>query len=576
MSGRRICFLHYLITIVLLMPVISGFGQDYSLYKSRFDEHLTQIKVPETPPGRHFKEAYDAFFAGEYDSVLVHTHQFLISKNQESELRDLCRFFRGTAFLEKSAFHQALHEYDRISGTFVFQPLVDIQRGSAFLYLEQYDKAIKILTSLETRSEGDRALIDKGVLNHNIGICYLHLEMYAEAEPYLLLSLGMHQTAGDTLRMISSYMDLGNLYYIQFRDEQAIPYFSKAYELARKSGTYESRMQAALNMAVVEENRDNPLAALEFRKEFDQWKDSLHDEQRLWETARMERSQQIEHDRQKIELLRRDNEIRRAERNGFIYSSLLLALLLVAAVAVYRRSIRVNRLIRQQKAELDQLNTFKDRMFSVVSHDLRSMVRGLGENNRQLLEEFRGQKLEDLEARLETNKDLSESTLGLLDNTLNWAKLQTGQYYFHRERVKLRPLVDQVAFNYRVLLEQKRISFENSVDPGLRLFMDGESFKIVLRNLLDNAIKFTGENGNIVLLSDEEDGNAVIRVTDTGRGIEPERLKQLFGSDKGSKPSGIGLILCREMLEEQGGSLGVESIPGKGTTVIIRLPMSSD
>lgn len=101
-------------------------------------------------------------------------------------------------------------------------------------------------------------------LYHNLGISYFHIEQYAETEKYLFRSLELQEKDKDTVRMVSSYMDIANLYYAQYKDNEAIPYFEKAYQLSKKTKDFELKQNSALNMAVMEENRKQFSRSLEY------------------------------------------------------------------------------------------------------------------------------------------------------------------------------------------------------------------------------------------------------------------------------------------------------------------------
>jgi tetratricopeptide (TPR) repeat protein len=113
----------------------------------------------------------------------------------------------------------------------------------------------------------------------------LHLKEFKKAEHYLLQSIKLEEKQNDSSILVGSYGDIATLYYDQYKDNLAIPYFEKAYHLSKKVKNYQLKQNAALNMAVVEKNRNHFAKALIYREEYDQWKDSLNNQNKIWEVA---------------------------------------------------------------------------------------------------------------------------------------------------------------------------------------------------------------------------------------------------------------------------------------------------
>ena len=179
-----------------------------------------------------------------------------------------------------------------------------------------------------------------------------------------------------------------------------------------------------------------------------------------------------------------------------------------------------------------------------------------------------------------TAKNLYE----LLDNLLSWALIKRGHKRFYAEKVKIFSIAQVVIDIVSSQVKLKGISLENRIDEYLVVLVDRESIKTVLRNLISNAIKFTPSGGSIILDSRVEDSSFVeISISDSGIGM-PENIKEnLFKIDKKvSRPgtnhepsTGLGLILCKELVEKHGGNIWVESSEGKGSKFHFTLPLSS-
>lgn len=386
--------------------------------------------------------------------------------------------------------------------------------------------------------------------------------------------------------MVSSYMDIANLYYVQYKDREAIPYFEKAYELSKKTKDLESKQNSALNMAVMEENRKRFSKSLEYRKEYENWRDSLNNQNKIWALAELEKEYAVTEKEKEIKVLRTENELKIAERNALLLSSVFLLMLFGTGTYFFRQKIRSNRIILSQKKDLDLLNLTKDKLFSIVSHDLRSSVNALKTSNGQLFEHLETKNWTQVDVLLQGNSSITNSIYNLLDNLLNWSLLQTKQLYFDLEPLHLSSVVQQVAYNYRPLMLYKNIGFDCAIPDEAYVLADLDSVKIILRNLLDNAIKFSRQEGKIKVYS--EMGTAGywnLVVEDSGIGM-PEETRQellresiLLNKKKGHDEivgTGLGLQLCKEMVKKNNAQLWIESEENRGTKMIIQLPKTAE
>lgn len=185
---------------------------------------------------------------------------------------------------------------------------------------------------------------------------------------------------------------------------------------------------------------------------------------------------------------------------------------------------------------------------------------------------------------LKNNSAIVNGAYNLLDNVLNWALLQTQQSYFEITSIRLFFIVEQVAYNYIPLMQEKNIQFKNTVLKGASVFADQESLKIILRNLLDNAIKFSNTDGIIkIYTKNEDDAYCHLIIEDTGLGIkDATRLELLKDTELLSKKehediigTGLGLQLCKSMIKKNKGQFSIESTLGKGTKMIVSLPKTA-
>jgi len=531
-------------------------------------------------------KARSFFLQKQRDSSILYAARYLDLNSTNQFANDYAHFFKGYSLRRKKLFKQARKEFDQISEEFDFYERIYFYKGAVDLELRKFKSAItNFQKALDNIGKESMIRIRPNTLHNNIGIAYLHLKKYDKADEYLLKSVKRVEELKDTVKMIGTYGDIANLYYEQYLDNQAIPFFIKAYKLSKYTSDFDLKRKTAKNMAVVEENRKDYKKALKYRKESQQWKDSLNDQNRIYETAQLEKKMAVEKKEKEVQLLEAENKTKEAQNRVYLFSGILVLVLLIIVFFSYRGTKRRNKIIMAQKESLDQLNATKDKLFSIVSHDLRSSVNAIKTSNKKLLGNIDSQNKKEISQNLQQNSTIVNGAYRLLDNLLNWALLQTQQSYFEMTQLSLSRIVDHVAYNYQPIIEEKEIAYISSVSKKEQVFVDQESLKIVLRNLLDNAIKFTEGKGNIHVYTENLENSYVnLVVEDSGIGIDAETRKELLKdtqllSKKQHEDiigTGLGLHLVKSMIAKNQGRFNIESEKGKGTKIIISLVKSQN
>lgn len=236
-------------------------------------------------------------------------------------------------------------------------------------------------------------------------------------------------------------------------------------------------------------------------------------------------------------------------------------------------------LTKAQKALKEEVVT-KNKFCSIISHDLRgafgivsSLVELIQTQNSSLTQENIDDLLTDI-AKTSTN------TLALLENLLKWAGSQTGSIKFEPKNLKLSELFKDVYNTKKDIANVKGIDLNIELENSTTVFGDLNMIMVILRNLVSNAIKFTPENGTITINSSVNANSVKVNVTDNGIGIPSNKIDKLFAIEtqtstygtNNEKGNGLGLILCKEFAEQNGGEIGIESTEGKGTTVWFTIP----
>ncbi|MGE5457856.1 MAG: sensor histidine kinase, partial [Methanococcaceae archaeon] len=215
-----------------------------------------------------------------------------------------------------------------------------------------------------------------------------------------------------------------------------------------------------------------------------------------------------------------------------------------------------------------------------IAHDLRGPFSGFLGLTEILAANLDGMEKEEIETCGKVMHSTAKKIFQLLTNLLDWSRLQS-------DKIELKPMdlnvcaeVENIISLYSTAAENKSILLENNCDKQMWIKSDQNMFSTILRNLISNAVKFTGTGGRISMESKVKNNFVEISVTDSGVGMTQEAMDKVFRIDSGyttlgtnnEEGTGLGLVLCKELIEKNGGQISVESVPDKGTTFNVKLP----
>jgi PAS domain S-box-containing protein len=234
--------------------------------------------------------------------------------------------------------------------------------------------------------------------------------------------------------------------------------------------------------------------------------------------------------------------------------------------------------------ELREANAAKDKFFSIIAHDLKSPFMGLLGLTDILQNDFETMSLNQLRKFINDIDGASKKIYRLLENLLTWSRLQVGKMPFSPSEVDFTPFCANINSLLNGNAENKHIGLNFNVEEGIKIYADENMLCSVMTNLISNALKFTPSGGNVTINARLNHGNLEVGVTDTGNGIRPDDLKKLFRIDAqystkgtaGEMGTGLGLLLCKEMIERHNGKIWVESEFGKGSSFRFTIPAFSD
>ncbi|MCL2074662.1 MAG: tetratricopeptide repeat-containing sensor histidine kinase [Marinilabiliaceae bacterium] len=442
--------------------------------------------------------------------------------------------------------------------------------STSYLRLGRLDEALSSATEgLELdRKEGrpDRIAIRL----HQLGDVYSEMENFVKAKECGLEALDYFVKSGSKYGQSIVLDGLGKIEQRQRNLKNAENYFLKALSIAEEIQNNLLVQRVCTNLYELFKTGNNYEQSLFYFERSAAIKDSLFhvENQQLlsefqvrYETAEKE-----------IEIIRQQSEINSQEvRLKFVIGSLIVATLILALL-VFNINIRTRR-----NRELTEINATKDKIFNIISHDLKNPA--IGQRNAlQFLSdnvnEWDRDKIADFSLKLCKS---SESILDLIKNLLYWSRLQTGKKIYHNLPFNLVKALKPDINVIDSMAEQKGVNFKTIIPPAVIINGDENMILTVIRNLLANAVKFTNKEGNITLKienkQDDKTEKVIISISDTGVGMTDTQIQNLFHSDfqqstigtEGESGSGLGLIVCDELLQKHNSKLHIESEIGKGS-----------
>ncbi len=244
----------------------------------------------------------------------------------------------------------------------------------------------------------------------------------------------------------------------------------------------------------------------------------------------------------------------------------------------------MNLIVSKKNQDLSAANADKDRLFSIIAHDLKNPFNSILGFSGLLMRKVDNLAAVDVQKYATLINTSASHTMQLLDNLLDWARLQRGQIVCAYRDLSLRQTVHSVAEHAEEMAAQKDVKIILQIPESLMVRADEDMLKTILRNLLGNAIKFSNPGGQVTISGEEKGSEVHVSVADKGIGISNEDLSRLFdertnpskNGTKNEKGTGLGLILCKEFVEKHGGKIRADSEPGKGSVFTFSLPANPE
>ncbi|NOU19231.1 MAG: tetratricopeptide repeat-containing sensor histidine kinase [Bacteroidales bacterium] len=512
----------------------------------------------------------------------------IILKNQK-DYRD------AISYLEKSlSIWRDLNNSQNVTRT-----IINIAGNLALL--GDYDKSLENLLQAEKYASEikDTSLLSD--ITISIANIYSYKSDFKESEKYYLKGVALKKSLNDIGGLAIIYNNMSVFYLNNFNFIKGERYAKLALDNAKLSNLQNIQMASFKSLSYIYSKQKKFENAYINQNSYIRLKDSLFTIQKSEQLEEIRAKYEAEKKEQQIKILEGENQIKEIlirqgnfVRNTLIGGITIFILLFVFIFRAYREKKRINilledknNLIEQQKVdlsnkniELNNVNSTKDRLFSIIAHDLRSpmsSMEGLSGIIRQLLSSGKTEKLDAIALHIDQTINRLNS---LLDNLLNWSLSQINGLHINSEIIYIKKVVLYSVDIQKSALEAKKITLNIDINDDLKVYVDQNMLRTVIRNLISNAIKFTPSNGFINISASSDNGLVRVSVKDSGIGITFEKLNTIFeinstkisAGTNGEKGTGLGLTLCRDFIALNNGNIDIISENGKGTEVFFSLP----
>jgi two-component system, sensor histidine kinase and response regulator len=461
----------------------------------------------------------------------------------------------------------------------------------SFLALRNLDSAFQNAQRAQRVSESAGEKYLTAFAKRVLGDICIEKKEYRNALQYFNDGVALAVQEKNNFIIASTYHRIGMTYSAMGDMENALKYLLEDARIARQLGFMDELERAYKNLAELYHKNNDLRNAYRYQAEYIVVHDSLHAQRSSEQLATLQTRFETEMKQAQIELLTKDAALKAEEIDHqrvwiYFYAGCLSLFTILVLILVYtnQQTNRAKRELEEKNYEIEKhtkqlsdLNSTKDKLFSIISHDLRSPVASL----RGLMDIVGKEGLTQSEFTQITHalKRNLDSVYDDLDHLLLWAQTQLKGLKVMPENVDVRKVAEEKIELFRDQAESKNITLINDIADDTFVYADRNHVNLILRNLIVNAIKFNNSGGKIELRSSESNKFIEISVSDSGIGISLEDIQKLFnaqthftrpGTNK-EKGIGLGLMLSKEFIESNSGRIWVTSELGRGTTFTFTL-----
>jgi signal transduction histidine kinase len=484
--------------------------------------------------------------------------------------------------------------------------LFSIINNIGALYKEnaKYDTAYQYLTeayeiALRTQDEDNAS-----IALTNLGETALSMGLLKQSLEYQKRALEISRKLGNRSMMATIYTNLGKTYLDSKNYQLAFSAFNKSLDLSKEVNSLPDLRENYRYLAEYYDIQGDHEQALHYFRLYASAKDSINSQEAMIRIKEMESISHAQSLHQEIELLRKDNEIsnlKATRLKNTIFFLAAVSLMIILVFVIYYQKNRLKRettkLLEEKNKQLEkanlklqnsekhlkELNSTKDKFFSIIGHDLRNPLNALLGFSELISGNSRDYTSEEIQRYSKIINEAAKNIHLLIENLLEWSRSQSGNIDYHPEKTDLMPMVAEIFKVFEIHADKKGVNLLSEIPDDVSVTADRNLLSAILRNLINNAVKFTPNGGQVRIFCEQNDSETIISVEDTGIGMSETQLDNLFRLDSNvtmpgtseEKGTGLGLILCKEFVDMHNGRIWASSKPKEGSTFSFTLPLKA-
>ena len=466
--------------------------------------------------------------------------------------------------------------------------------GDVYLRTKEYQKALDYFNKAIKMNAFEKTSYESGINYTNIGITLNFLKQYEKSIQASNKSIAIYNN--DT-SLFNAYnkLELGKSYYYLASEEKnknkkqallqkSLDYINESMLIFKKEKSLIDIRDAYFYLSKIFKLKGDSWLALNYFEKSTALNDSIFSNENKTQIAFLKSQREIDLRDKKIEI--QNLKIKNESRKVYLLYTISIAILILLTLFLwlYLSKRKTNQQLKEKNITISNINKQKDKFFSIIAHDLRGPFNGFLGLTELLANDLDTMTFEEIQYAAVSMKSSANNLNSLLENLLEWSKIEQGLIPFAPEEYKLQPIISQCISILQDTANKKGIKITTDLSDNSTVYADNNILLALIRNILSNAIKFTPKGGSIIINAKEDNQKTTISITDTGIGMNPKMAENLFKLDiqtnrtgtENEPSTGLGLILCKEFIEKHNGEIWVESIENKGSTFYLNFPKKSN
>ncbi|HKO76724.1 MAG TPA: tetratricopeptide repeat-containing sensor histidine kinase [Flavobacterium sp.] len=502
----------------------------------------------------------------------------------------------GTIYVEFKNYKQALSCYKKALK--VSQEIKDKKSiatflnniGDVYLRMKEYQKALSYFDKAIRMNAYEKNSFESGLNYTNIGITLNFLKQYQKSIEACNKSIAIYENDSSLFNAYNK-LELGKSYYYLALEEKnkinriqllqkSLDYINESLEIFRREESLIDIRDSYSYLSKIYKTQEKPELALLFFEKSSNLNDSIFSNENKIQIEFLKSQREIDLKDKKIEI--QNLKIKNEARKVYLLYTITIAVIILLALFfwLYLSKRKTNLQLEDKNKVISNINKQKDKFFSIIAHDLRGPFNGFLGLTELLAQDIDNMDKEEIQFAAINMRSSAINLNRLLENLLEWSRMEQGLIPFSPQKSKFLPLVNESICTLQDEANKKRIKIQTTISEDITVYADYHILQSVIRNLLSNAVKFTPRDGTIKIEAQEDSKNTVVSITDTGIGMDSKILNNLFKLDvrtnrngtENEPSTGLGLILCKEFVEKHNGEIWVESEVNKGTTFYFSFP----